>query len=228
MLQAVRTACEAGSGHSRVATGIPASACRIRAGPLQARRRERDDLVLVRLRPPPGPRASRGCSCRSRSAGATAARRRRRSSSWLVVERVEVHTEPPAVASARNRRRADVEPDPADTVLRLERHTEDGVVRSLEADACHRPPADRGDDGLRRSRRGRRRCGARPGAHPACSFGARSSTVGPDQVSFGYRPVQVTSTLRATGPATCHSVSPSGRSRARARPSSSSDASVTR
>ena len=74
---------------------MPASASRIRAGPAQAGRRERDELVRARRRPTPSRRASRGCSCRSPSAGARAGRRRRRSSCRLArsTKRVEVHAE---------------------------------------------------------------------------------------------------------------------------------------
>ena len=106
MLQAVRTAWEAGSGHSRVATGMPAERVPDPLRAAQARRREGDDLVPAAGGLGHARRATLGCSCRSPSVGARAARRRRRSSSRLVVERVEVHPETAVVASARHGRRS--------------------------------------------------------------------------------------------------------------------------
>ena len=101
-LQAVRTACEAGSrqepasrpGSRRARLGSAPG----RGGSSARTRRAR----AARLRPRPSRRASRGCSSRSPCADARAARRRRRSSCRPVVhERVEVRTERPHVGAAR-------------------------------------------------------------------------------------------------------------------------------
>ena len=100
-LQAVRSACEAGSGTSRGSTGMPVERlpdrAPARAGSSARTRRPRAAPARGRDE---ARRASRGCSSRSRCADARAARRRRRSSCGSLVGRTR-RSATPSTRSSR-------------------------------------------------------------------------------------------------------------------------------